>query len=128
MFIDLSFVEVLLDPSDDRHRVASNEFDRLLVEFELGSTLLFSQAGVGAAVGDGRAAEVLRVCEVARLRRWLTRAAAGLDRRHPGLGSHRATTLVLMRPWQISEIASFDPFLTRHGVPTIPVLANRSVG
>jgi hypothetical protein len=102
--------------------------DRLLVEFELGSTLLFSQAGVGAAVGDGRAAEVLRVCEVARLRRWLTRAAAGLDRRHPGLGSHRATTLVLMRPWQISEIASFDPFLTRHGVPTIPVLANRSVG
>jgi len=33
-----------------------------------------------------------------------------------------------MRPWQISEIASFDPLLTRHGVPTIPVLANRSVG
>ena len=33
MFIDLSFVEVLLDPSDDRHRAASNEFDRLLVEY-----------------------------------------------------------------------------------------------
>jgi len=47
VFIDLSFVEVLLDPSDDRHRVASNEFDRLLVEFELGSTLLFSQAELG---------------------------------------------------------------------------------
>ncbi|MEJ7562120.1 MAG: hypothetical protein WKF45_06300, partial [Ilumatobacteraceae bacterium] len=67
-----------------RHDSARTAFEQLLVEFELGSTLLFSHAGVGAAVGDGRAAEVLRVCEVARLRRWLTRAAAGLDGATPG--------------------------------------------
>ena len=102
--------------------------DRLLVEFELGSTLLFSQAGVGAAVGDGRAAEVLRVCEVAPAPPLAHPSGSGCGPAPPGLGSHRATTLVLMRPWQISEIASFDPLLTRHGVPTIPVLANRSVG
>ncbi len=117
MFIDSTFIEVLLDPSDGRNSEALATFDRLLLEFERGSTLLYSHGGVVAAIGDRRAAEVLRVCDVARLRRWITRAAAGVERRHPELGRHRATTLVLMRRWRISEIASFDSFYAMHGVP-----------
>ena len=121
MFIDSSFVEVLLDRSDERRDSARTAFEQLLVEFERGTTLLYSHEAVVTAVGDGRADEVFRVCDVAPLRRWLTRAAEHVDRVHPELGRCTATTLVLMRRWRIGEVASFDPFFDGTAIATIPV-------
>jgi len=121
VFIDSTFVEVLLDRSDERHDSARTAFEQLLVEFERGTTVLYSHEAVVSTVGHGRADEVLRVCEVVTLRRWLTRAAEHVDRVHPELGRCAATTLVLMRRWRIGEIASFDPFFEQHAIPTIPV-------
>lgn len=123
--IDSSFVEVLLDRSDERHDSARAAFEQLLVDFERGSTLLYSHQGVVNAVG-GRAPDVLRVCDVAPLRRWLTRAAARVERVHPELGRGRATTLALMRRWRIGEIASFDPFFDEHAIPTVPPIIDRA--
>lgn len=68
-FIDSSFVEVLLDRSHERHDAARVAFERLVGEFERDATLSYSHRGVIAAVGDGRASDVLRVCEVAPLGR-----------------------------------------------------------
>lgn len=121
VFIDSTFVEVLLDRSDERHDSARTAFEQLLVEFERGTTLLYSHEAVVSAVRNGRAAEVFRVCDVAPLRRWLSRAAEHVDRVHPGLGRCAATTLVLMRRWRIGEVASFDPFYEQHAIATIPV-------
>jgi len=120
VFIDSSFVEVLLDRTDDRYDAARAVIDRLLLEFERSATLLYSHEGVVAAVGDDRASDVLKICDVVPLRRWLTRCAARVERAHPELGRRHAITVVLMRRWRIGEIASFDPFFAQHGIPSVP--------
>jgi len=121
VLIDASFVDVLCDDSDERHEAAAGAFEGLLTEYERGTTLLYSHGGVVAEVGARRRAELLAVCHVVRRRRWLTREAQRVRRRHPTIGDDRAATLVLMRRWGIGEIASFDPFLVEHGIPTIPI-------
>jgi predicted nucleic acid-binding protein len=122
VFIDSSFVAVLLDPLDGRHQAARVAFDELVGEYERGVTLLYTHGGVVAEIGE-RAGDVLRVCDIARRRRWLTRTADRVERRHPELGCDRATTLVVMRRWRIGEIASFDSFYPEHEIATLPVLA-----
>ena len=121
VFIDSSFVAALLDRHADRHETARVAFDELIGEYERGVTLLYSHGGVVAGLGE-RAGSVLRVCEIVRLRRWLTRAASRLERRHGQLGRDRAATLVVMRRWRIVEIASFDAFFAEHGIRTLPLL------
>ena len=121
VFIDSSFVAALLDQLDGCHETARVAFDELIGEYERGVTLLYSHSGVVAEL-DERAGAVLRVCEIVRLRRWLTRAASRVERRHGELGRDRAATLVVMRRWRIVEIASFDPFFAEHGIRTLPIV------
>jgi len=121
VLIDSSLVGALLDASDDRHDIAHSTFEQLLVEFEQGATSLYSHHKVVDTFDDGRAAEVLAVCDIAEPGRWLTRAAARAERDHPELDRTLATTLVVMRRWRIGEIATFDPFFREHGVPSVPV-------
>jgi predicted nucleic acid-binding protein len=119
VFIDSSFVAALLDQLDGHHDGARVAFDELIGEYERGVVLLYTHGGVVAGLGE-RAGSVLRVCEIVRLRRWLTRAASRVERRHRELGRDRAATLVVMRRWRIGEVASFDPFFAEHGIRTLP--------
>ena len=116
-----SELAALLERLDGRHDTARVAFDELIDEYKRGVTLLYSHSGVVARL-DERAGSVLRVCEIVRLRRWLTRAASRVERRHGQLGRDRATALVVMRRWRIVEIASFDPFFAEHGIRTLPIL------
>lgn len=119
VFIDSSFVSALLDPSDDRYGDARAAFERLLTEFERGTTMLYSY-GTVMDMSDGRAADLLAVCDIAPSRRWLTRAAERAERDHPELlGTRLAAELVLMNHLRVDEIASCDPFFERHGIPTV---------
>lgn len=119
VFIDSSFVSVLLDRSDDRYVDARVTFERLLTEFELGTTMLYSH-GSAKDMCDGRTADLLAVCDVAPSRRWLTRAAERAERDHPELLDTRySAELVLMSHLRIDEVASFDPFFEQHGIPTV---------
>ena len=126
MFIDSSFVAALLDRLDGRHETARVAFDELIGEYERGVTLLYTHGGVVAELGE-QAGSVLRVCEMVRLRRWLTRAASRVERRHGEIGRGRAATLVVMRRWRIAEIASFDPFFVEHGIRTLPITPSDAV-
>jgi predicted nucleic acid-binding protein len=126
VFIDSSFVAALLDRLDGRHETARVAFDELIGEYERGVTLLYTHGGVVTGLGE-RVRSVLRVCEIVRLRRWLTRAASRVERRHVELGRDRAATLVVMRRWRIAEIASFDPFFAEHGIRTLPILPSDAV-
>ncbi|HEX4980164.1 MAG TPA: hypothetical protein VFV63_00615 [Ilumatobacteraceae bacterium] len=126
VFIDSSFVAALLDQLDGHHEGARVVFDELVGEYERGVTLLYSHSGVVAGLG-GRAGSALRVCEIVRLRRWLTRAASRVERRHGQLGRDRAAALVVMRRWRIVEIASYDSFFLEHGIRTLPILPGEAV-
>jgi len=121
VLLDGSFIEVLLDPCDVRHNVARAAFERLLAEYEDGGTLLYSHAGAVGDFGDPRAADIVAVCDVARLDRWLRRDSERVAHAHHDVGVRRATALVLMHRWGIDEIASFDAFFLANGIGTVPV-------
>lgn len=126
VYLDASFVVVLLDPTDGRHSAAHAAFEQLLVEFERGTTLLYSHEAMVDDVAGQRVVDLLAACDVARQRPWLTREAGRVQRNHPELGVGRATTLVLMSQWRIGEIASFDPFFEQHGIATVEVPSGRA--
>jgi predicted nucleic acid-binding protein len=127
VFIDSSFVAALLDQHDGHHETARVAFDELIGDYERGVTLLFTHGGVVTGL-DERAGSVLRVCDIVRPRRWLTRETSRVERRHGQLGRDRAATLVVMRRWRIAEIASFDPFFAEHAIRTLPITPGEAGG
>ena len=64
MFIDASFVAVLLDRLDSHHEGACVAFDELIGEYERGVTLLYTHSGVVAEVGEhvGRCCGCVKSC------------------------------------------------------------------
>lgn len=121
VLIDATLLGALLDSCDVRHDVARTAFERLLAEYEDGRTLLYSHAGAIGDAGDPRADDIVGVCNVAGLHRWLRRDSERVARAHADVGRRRATELVLMHRWGIDEIASFDAFFPANGIRTVPL-------
>ncbi|MGH9134581.1 MAG: hypothetical protein ACRDZZ_11630 [Ilumatobacteraceae bacterium] len=122
VFVDATFVTVLLDPGSAEHDIATALYDALTEEFVAGDTVLHSHAGMVEAVGDERAGDVMRICDVVPLRRYLLREADRVVEQHPelGLDRDRAVALVIIRRERIGEVATFDPLYERLGVRTLP--------
>lgn len=111
VFLDAGFIEAALDVDDFNHAEAVEILDQLVHEYEDGAALLYTHAGVAAAVDMPEADVILAMCDVARLHRDLRRNARRVMANHPGLelDVDQAMALVLMRRGHITEIASFEP-------------------
>jgi hypothetical protein len=119
VFVDATFVRALLDDDVEKFNEARTVFASLLDEYERGETVLYSHAGMVAAVGGDRTDDLFRVCEVEPVRRQLRRRAWRLVNRISGLDENQAIALLMLRREAIGEIATLDPLYAEMGVPTV---------